>query len=719
MDDFENHVDALLDLGRESCGLPKQSSQDKGEASINTFVGNRYADEEILHEFMCFMKNLPILIESERRRLVNLVKHELQIDRILKSANRLDFNKLSKLEGGKKNSSHIISQLSRKIGQSLNILAPPTTRCLLCYETLSMNNRPSQIVVHGMNGPELYSKYILRCKMCKIHANRVKGKDDRQDVYYHPERFGNYKVGWLFYESEVHFVKASNEVYFEKLLVKRNMASFMHGFMSMEAEAEAYNETFRDSERVYQMKLFLSENPDVGKHFDKRIRAKIADDEFEAPMSDEFNEKEAALNGMHVYTGMHEMHRKSAGAAFYNLSILSELQERNLVGKYFFGPYYQIVDGVKKLFNYRDSVNNFQRDVDRWRTDELYAHDNCTTECKKRGCERVFSADGLWKLGYPICMMDIDGGIDEELHEYIPTTCSDSPSPGHAFCQEHCEEVKRLGFPTELKAFLKSCGTVVSAVNPDEYSKEMMKTVNERIKIISRQLNRKDNIRSATDVQGTSHFLRRQNLPPSSFELDGDSQVDCNKDTGNKMRLRRWTRGVFVTLSGGGIVKHWAPLFRSESPTQVAMILIKFLGLQLQNQDPDTWSDHFLSYDNMCNVDRMRLLSGPLPLEGEFANIWLKVTKVIDPLHVKNHKRQECKEIYAPAKVAEKYPDANLMIAEQTFAWLGRFKRILNSMNKVHFHFVLHRMIVKRNKYTEYCHANGKYPLLPSAKIQK
>ena len=74
MDDFENHVDALLDLGRESCGLPKQSSQDKGEASINTFVGNRYADEEILHEFMCFMKNLPVLIESERRRLVHLVK---------------------------------------------------------------------------------------------------------------------------------------------------------------------------------------------------------------------------------------------------------------------------------------------------------------------------------------------------------------------------------------------------------------------------------------------------------------------------------------------------------------------------------------------------------------------------------------------------------------------------------------------------------------------
>ena len=33
--------------------------------------------------------------------------------------------------------------------------------------------------------------------------------------------------------------------------------------------------------------------------------------------------------------------------------------------------------------------------------------------------------------------------------------------------------------------------------------------------------------------------------------------------------------------------------------------------------------------------------------------------------------RPECKEIYAPAKVSEKYPEANLMIAEQTFAWMG------------------------------------------------
>lgn len=34
--------------------------------------------------------------------------------------------------------------------------------------------------------------------------------------------------------------------------------------------------------------------------------------------------------------------------------------------------------------------------------------------------------------------------------------------------------------------------------------------------------------------------------------------------------------------------------------------------------------------------------------------------------------RPECKVLYAPAKVAVLYPEANLMIAEQTFAWMGK-----------------------------------------------
>lgn len=40
------------------------------------------------------------------------------------------------------------------------------------------------------------------------------------------------------------------------------------------------------------------------------------------------------------------------------------------------------------------------------------------------------------------------------------------------------------------------------------------------------------------------------------------------RDTGLKLRLRRWSRGVLVTVSGGGHIAHFAPLYKSESPTQ-------------------------------------------------------------------------------------------------------------------------------------------------------
>ena len=47
--------------------------------------------------------------------------------------------------------------------------------------------------------------------------------------------------------------------------------------------------------------------------------------------------------------------------------------------------------------------------------------------------------------------------------------------------------------------------------------------------------------------------------------------------------------------------------------------------------------------------------------------------------------------MYNPKKVKEVVPEANLMCAEQTFAWQSRYKKV---------HFVLHRLIKGRNRYT-------------------
>ena len=41
------------------------------------------------------------------------------------------------------------------------------------------------------------------------------------------------------------------------------------------------------------------------------------------------------------------------------------------------------------------------------------------------------------------------------------------------------------------------------------------------------------------------------------------------RDTGAKARLRRWSRGFLVTVSGGDIIKHFAPLYKAENPAQV------------------------------------------------------------------------------------------------------------------------------------------------------
>ena len=182
---FENQIDSLLDLMPQQAS-PRNEPEMEKEVVLFSESGVKLSPEEILYEFMGFMRNLPIMIKSEKNRLVQLVKSELQIDKILNSLPKLDLLKLSKLGSG----NHVICQLSRKIGQSLQILSPPTTKCLWCLETLTMNNPPSQIVVHGMNGPEVYSKYILRCKLCKLDSKTVnQDRKLRQDVYYHPERY--------------------------------------------------------------------------------------------------------------------------------------------------------------------------------------------------------------------------------------------------------------------------------------------------------------------------------------------------------------------------------------------------------------------------------------------------------------------------------------------------------------------------------------------------
>ena len=96
-----------------------------------------------------------------------------------------------------------------------------------------------------------------------------------------------------------------------------------------------------------------------------------------------------------------------------------------------------------------------------------------------------------------------------------------------------------------------------------------------------------------------------------------------------------------------------------------------------------------LSYDNMCHFDNLKVARKPLPLPGDLQYLWLDVIKIIDTLHLNNHKDDNYHKVDNPEKIKDKYPTFNTMCCEQTFTWLGRYKRILAAMGKCHHFFYI------------------------------
>ena len=41
-----------------------------------------------------------------------------------------------------------------------------------------------------------------------------------------------------------------------------------------------------------------------------------------------------------------------------------------------------------------------------------------------------------------------------------------------------------------------------------------------------------------------------------------DTITKCTKDIGDKKRLQKWTRGIWVCASGGGHIQMWQPLYQ-------------------------------------------------------------------------------------------------------------------------------------------------------------
>ena len=98
-------------------------------------------------------------------------------------------------------------------------------------------------------------------------------------------------------------------------------------------------------------------------------------------------------------------------------------------------------------------------------------------------------------------MANVEGGVAEDLSEFIPTVCTNSPEHGLAFCKEHSEIISDLGYPVELRPFLKSCANN-DEIDPDNFSKDRQKKVDETLKEISKEIPASNKFKSCADAQG-------------------------------------------------------------------------------------------------------------------------------------------------------------------------------------------------------------------------
>lgn len=70
--------------------------------------------------------------------------------------------------------------------------------------------------------------------------------------------------------------------------------------------------------------------------------------------------------------------------------------------------------------------------------------------------------------------------------------------------------------------------------------------------------------------------------------------------------------------------------------------MLNWLLVIVKDIEPSNWGQLYLAYDNMCHVDGMKVAKKPLPWSKPYSHMWLTINKVIDSLHIKNHKDESC-----------------------------------------------------------------------------
>ena len=69
---------------------------------------------------------------------------------------------------------------------------------------------------------------------------------------------------------------------------------------------------------------------------------------------------------------------------------------------------------------------------------------------------------------------------------------------------------------------------------------------------------------SKSSFAGNVGFIEKDQSALTSILEDclEPKPTTCNKQTGGKQRLQKWSRGLFFIVRGGGIIDKWSPLFK-------------------------------------------------------------------------------------------------------------------------------------------------------------
>eukprot|EP00105_Crassostrea_gigas_P020716 XP_011439576.1 PREDICTED: uncharacterized protein LOC105336802 isoform X2 [Crassostrea gigas] len=423
---------------------------------------------------------------------------------------------------------------------------PNVDSCLFCGGMV-YGEKPARVTIFTLQGPFPGLKSSLKCRRCHARFNADMYHEVSGPSFYYPNpemACGN-------------IVQASNRVGFTKDLYELLCESGNHAFVSAQAFAEIYN-------TVFARHISL---------VDQKTR--------QDPHSEYLNEPQCQVF----------MTRKNTMEAFFNGELENELRDRKLV------------DTVS--FSEDASREKVMKHIDTLRRTELYPHpqDECSEKCKQRGCDNLRIVDGCWKLCFPHCMMAVPMEIDGYPLLHFPNVCTNEPSPNAVFCEEHLLILQRHNIPTDKKAFLEYIGC---KANPGSH--EDIQRVDEKVlafmhKLMCKDERMKTTGSNAVTFQGTDKLVRKfhQHVLNSNQELPS-----CNKDTGEKSRLRQRSRGHFVTVTGGGHILQFNPLFKSESPSQAFMLIVQMMYSELKELTEDEQrrrlQDYTLCYDNICNT---------------------------------------------------------------------------------------------------------------------